>query len=321
MASRSDKSSLGEFGLIRRYFSSHAISDRVLLGVGDDCAVLSLPVGEVLAVSVDTQLPNVHFPAHANPSDIAARALRCAASDLAAMGATPLGFTLALTLPAVDERWLAAFSQGLLETAQQLRCPLIGGDTTRGALCISVQVHGSVPAKKILKRSGAQIGDKVWVSGSLGDGAAALALLENRQTFTEDEKQYLQQRFYQPAIDFDVAVQLRNYANACIDVSDGLLADLTHICDASGVGAQIWCEALPLAQWKNSVYEQQAQQWALCGGDDYRLCFTADAQHDADLQAVGNCFCIGKIIAGSGVVALDSSRNPVQWLSHGYQHF
>jgi thiamine-monophosphate kinase len=321
MTNRSEISSLGEFELIRRYFSSHTASEHVLLGVGDDCAVLSLPVGEVLAVSVDTQLPKVHFPAHANPSDIASRALRCAASDLAAMSATPLGFTLALTLPAVDELWLAAFSQGLLEAAQQLRCPLIGGDTTRGALCISIQVHGSVPVKKMLKRSGAKIGDKVWVFGSLGDGAAALALLENRQTFTEDEKQYLQQRFYQPAIYFDVAVQLRNYASACIDVSDGLLADLAHICDASDVGAQIWCDALPFAQWKNSVHERQAQQWALCGGDDYRLCFTAAAQHDADLQAIGNCFCIGKIIAGSGVVALDSSHNPVQWLSHGYQHF
>lgn len=322
MTSRSDTASLGEFALIRRYFTPQHLPDHVLAGVGDDCAVLSLPVGEALAVSIDTQLPDVHFPAHAHPSDIASRVLRCAASDLAAVGANPLGFTVALTLPAVDEQWLSAFSAGLLDTAQQLNCPLIGGDTTRGALCISIQVHGSVPATQMLRRSGAQVGDTVWVSGSLGDGAAALALLKKEQVFSEACEQYLLQRFYRPEIDVELAVQLRNCASACIDVSDGLLADLRHICTASGVGAHIFCESFPVsALWKDVVSQQQVQQWALCGGDDYRLCFTVSSQHDAALQSHGDVFCIGKIVAGSDVIALDNDLNPVELLSDGFKHF
>lgn len=322
MTNRSESSSLGEFELIRRYFTPSHLPEQVLIGVGDDCAVLALPAGEVLAVSVDTQLPAVHFPADAHPSDIASRVLRCAASDLAAMGATPLGFTLALTLPAVDESWLAAFSQGLLATAQQLHCPLIGGDTTRGALCISIQVHGSVPAEKILRRSGAQVGDQVWVSGTLGDGAAALALLEKRQAFGDDEKKYLLQRFYQPEINFDLSVRLRNYASACIDVSDGLLADLAHVCTASGVGARIFCEALPIASvWQDSVTQQQARQWALSGGDDYRLCFTAPPQHSAALRVLDHVFCVGEIVAEHGVVACDAEHNLVELPANGFQHF
>ena len=322
MTSQSESASLGEFELIRRYFTPSHLSEHILLGVGDDCAVLSLPAGEVLAVSIDTQLPAVHFPTDAKPADIAARVLRCAASDLAAMGATPLGFTLALTLPAVDETWLAAFSAGLLETAQQLRCPLIGGDTTRGALCISIQVHGSVPPAQILRRSGAQVGDKVWVSGSLGDGAAALALLEKRVQFSSSAAHYLQRRFYQPVIDFELAVRLRALASACIDVSDGLRADLAHLCTASGVGAQIFCEALPIASvWRESAAAQQAVQWALSGGDDYRLCFTASPHHNAALHALGNVVCVGEIVAEQGVVALDAGRNLVELSGNGFQHF
>ena len=174
----------------------------------------------------------------------------------------------------------------------------------------------------MLRRRGAQVGDKVWVSGSLGDGAAALALLKKEQTFSEACEQYLLQRFYRPDIDFELAVQLRHCASACIDVSDGLLADLRHICTASGVGAQIFCESLPVsALWKNAVSQQRAQQWALCGGDDYRLCFTALSQHDAVLQSRGDVFCIGNIVAGSGVVALDSHFNPVELVGDGFQHF
>ena len=322
MTNRSESSSLGEFELIRRYFTPSHLSEHILLGVGDDCAVLSLPAGEVLAVSIDTQLPAVHFPTDAKPADIAARVLRCAASDLAAMGATPLGFTLALTLPAVDEFWLTAFSAGLLETAQQLRCPLIGGDTTRGALCLSIQVHGSVPPAQILRRSGAQVGDKVWVSGSLGDGAAALALLEKRMQFSSSAAHYLQQRFYQPVIDFELAVRLRALASACIDVSDGLRADLAHICTASGVGARIFCEALPIASvWRDSVTQQQARQWALSGGDDYRLCFTAPPQHSAALRVLDHVFCVGEIVAEYGVVAYDAEHNLVELSANGFQHF
>ncbi len=320
--SHGDKKPLGEFELIRRYFTPQTVPNTVLLGVGDDCAALAIPAGEVLVVSVDTQLPDVHFPAHANPAQIAARALRCAASDLAAMGAMPLGFTLALTLPAVEESWLSAFSAGLLEAAQQLHCPLIGGDTTRGALCISIQVHGSVPAEKMLRRSGAKVGDEVWVSGSLGDGAAALALLQNQHAFSEPAASYLERRFYHPNIDFDLVVTLRQYASACIDVSDGLLADLSHICAASLVGAKVFCDALPIsALWCDSVTQQQREQWALCGGDDYRLCFTASTQHKTALNKLPNLFCVGEIVVGKGVVILDESQQAMTIPDHSYKHF
>ncbi|HRF88425.1 MAG TPA: thiamine-phosphate kinase, partial [Pseudomonadales bacterium] len=221
--------------------------------------------------------------------------------------------------PAVDEFWLTAFSAGLLETAQQLRCPLIGGDTTRGALCLSIQVHGSVPPAQILRRSGAQVGDKVWVSGSLGDGAAALALLEKRMQFSSSAAHYLQQRFYQPVIDFELAVRLRALASACIDVSDGLRADLAHICTASGVGARIFCEALPIASvWRDSVTQQQARQWALSGGDDYRLCFTAPPQHSAALRVLDHMFCVGEIVAERGVAAYGAEHNLEELPANGF---
>lgn len=311
-------SALGEFDLIRRYFTPSALPEHVVAGVGDDCAVLKIPAACELAISVDTQVCGVHFHADADPASIASRALRCAASDLAAMGAEPLGFTLALTLPAADENWLEKFSQGLLQTAQQLQCPLIGGDTTRGSLCITVQVHGSIPSGKALRRSGAKVGDAVWVSGTLGDGAAALALIENKIAVSQEAENYLLQRFYHPEIDFSLGVQLRGIASSCIDVSDGLLADLGHICSASGVGACIELEKLPIAlEWRSSVSEQQAQHWALTGGDDYRLCFTASPQHATVLQSVHGVTCIGQIIEGAGVL-VDGQTTIYK---NGFRHF
>lgn len=313
---------LGEFDLIRRYFTSSALPGNVIIGVGDDCAVLSVPVGCDIAISVDTQVVGVHFHPDAEPAAVASRALRCAASDLVAMGADPLGFTLALTLPAVDENWLEKFSAGLLQTAQQLHCPLIGGDTTRGPLCISVQVHGSVPTGKALRRTGAKAGDDVWVSGSLGDGAAALALIEKKITVSQEAENYLFKRFYHPDIDFSLGVKLRELASSGIDVSDGLLADLGHICAASAVGACIELEKLPIAVvWRNSVSLQQAQQWALGGGDDYRLCFTAAPQHSAVLQASGGLHCVGRIVAGAGVSVVDRNGVPCQIMNDGFRHF
>ena len=318
-------SALGEFDLIRRYFTPSSLPEHVITGVGDDCAVLKIPTGCELAVSVDTQVSGVHFHAEADPASIASRALRCAASDLAAMGAEPLGFTLALTLPSVDENWLEKFSQGLLETAQQLQCPLIGGDTTRGSLCITIQVHGSIPSGKALRRSGAKVGDAVWVSGTLGDGAAALALIEKNITVSQEAESYLLKRFYHPEINFSLGVQLRDIASSCIDVSDGLLADLGHICSASDVGARIELEKLPIAvEWRSSVGEQQAQQWALSGGDDYRLCFTAAAQHATVLQSLHGVTCIGHIVEGAGVLIDDKNgfiNNNDLIYNKGFRHF
>lgn len=307
----------GEFELIRRYFTPSSLPAHITVGVGDDCAVLKIPAACELAISVDTQVAGVHFHTDADPSLIAARALRCAASDLAAMGAVPLGFTLALTLPAVDESWLENFSRGLLQTAEVLQCPLIGGDTTRGPLCISIQVHGSVSSGKALRRNGANIGDEVWVSGTLGDGAAALALIEKNITVSQAAENYLLERFYHPEIDFALSVRLCDIASSCIDVSDGLLADLGHICAASRVGARIALSALPIATvWRDSVGIEQAQQWALAGGDDYRLCFTAAPQHATVLQSVEGVSRIGYIVEGIDVLVDGEKIN-----YNGFRHF
>ncbi len=310
-----------EFELIRRYFTPSFLPAHVSLGVGDDCALLQIPAGCELAISVDTQVADVHFHRDAPPAGIASRALCCAASDLAAMGASPLGFTLALTLPSADEKWLREFSRGLLQAAEQLQCPLIGGDTTRGSLTISIQVHGSVPSGRALKRSGAKAGDDIWVSGTLGDGAAALALLENTVQFDDHSTAYLQQRFYQPDIDFALAVQLRDIANSCIDVSDGLLADLEHICKASAVGAILHQAQLPLAKWQSDVAVEQALQWALTGGDDYRLCFTASASQREVLQTLPGVFRIGEITEATGITVLDAQGVSCVVDNYSYQHF
>ena len=338
---------LDEFALIRRFFTSSSYPAHVVAGVGDDCALLIVPAGCELAISVDTQVAGVHFHADADAALIASRVLRCAASDLAAMGATPLGFTLALTLPVVDETWLAAFASSLAATADILQCPLIGGDTTRGPLCITVQVHGAVPAGQALRRSGAQLGDDVWVSGTLGDGAAALALLENRlmllntndnvsnknNVVSKETETYLLQRFYQPTVDIALGVQLRGVASACIDVSDGLLADLAHIAVASNVAARIFLPTLPVSPlWCDAVTREQAQQWALTGGDDYRLCFTAPLSKRNSLQMLqgaewSQLVRVGKIVpmddtfTTGRVVVLDENGVTCSISHAGFQHF
>lgn len=319
---------LDEFALIRRFFTPSAYPVHVLAGIGDDCALLAVPAGCALAISVDTQVAGVHFHADTDAALIASRVLRCAASDLAAMGAAPLGFTLALTLPAADERWLAAFAGALAATAARLQCPLIGGDTTRGPLCISVQVHGAVPAGEALRRRGARVGDDVWVSGSLGDGAAALALLEQRLAVSTEAGAFLHSRFYEPDIDFALAMQLRGIATACIDVSDGLLADLGHIVTASGVAARVHRAALPVSLlWRHAVTAEQAYQWALTGGDDYRLCFTAAPGQRDWLQSLGTVVCVGEIVCADEtfpagqVTVLDEHGVTCAITNQGFRHF
>lgn len=313
---------LDEFALIRRYFSQHSLSERIALGVGDDCALLSPQAGEQLAVSVDTQVAGVHFHDNSPPFFIATRALACAVSDLAAMGAQPLGFTLALTLPQLDEAWLEDFSRGLYAAAQSYHCPLIGGDTCRGSLTISIQVHGALPAGSALTRAGAGVGDDVWVSGTLGDGAAALAWLEGRFQVEKPVADYLATRFYQPQPELALGVQLRGLASAAIDVSDGLLADLGHLCHASEVGAVILVEQLPLAsEWSGLVSQRQARDWALTGGDDYRLCFTAAASARPALLSLAGVSLVGQTVAGSGVHAFTADGQPWSVATHSYRHF
>ena len=319
---------IGEFELIRRYFNTdcQAGARGVALGIGDDCALLQLPPNQQLAVSLDTLVAGVHFPEDAEPAQLAQRALRVNLSDLAAMGAEPLWFTLGLTLPSADAAWLQAFSQGLFEVANEYGCTLVGGDTTRGPLSVSIHVHGGVEAGQALTRSQASVGDRIYVTGTLGDAAAALAVMQGRLAVDEPAADYLMGRYYRPQPQVRAGQRLRGLASACIDISDGLLADLGHICNNSGVGAEVDVSQMPLSPpMAQQVSPEQALKWALTGGDDYQLCFTVPADKAGALQRLieqgeVSATAIGDIVAGVGVTCIkDGKAVPVT--KTGYQHF
>jgi len=303
---------LSEFSLIDRYFAGLGDGPDVVLGVGDDCALLCPGAGERLAVSVDTMVQGVHFPPTAPPADIAYRAVAAAASDLAAVGARPLGMTLALTLPSVEEAWLQAFAAGVAAAALDLALPLVGGDTTRGPMAVSVQVMGALPGDRALLRSGARAGDAVYVSGTLGDAAAALALARGEWHTTVDHARFLHSRFYRPAPRLALGRQLLGLAHAAIDVSDGLAADAGHVAAASGVRIEIDTESLPISQALASHPDRsQVLRWALTGGDDYELffCLPAGASPPSGTR-------VGRVLAGQGV----DCRPPLADAT-GYDHF
>jgi len=302
-----------EFSLIYRYFSHLGGGDAVDLSVGDDCALLRLEPGERLATSVDTMVAGVHFPEDSFPEDIGFRAVSVAASDLAAMGARPLAMTIALTLPEADEFWLNAFSQGLAAAVSQYRLPLVGGDTTRGPLAIAVQVMGVLPLDQALLRSGARVGDAVYVSGTLGDAAGALALLQGQWQPAAPDGEYLLQRFNRPTARLELGQQLLGRASAAIDISDGLLADAGHIAAASGVKICIEPGLLPISPALSSHKNRETVlQWALTGGDDYELCYCLPAGDRAATSGTR----IGWVAAGEGVDCGLEIDIPA-----GYQHF
>ncbi|MFK7730511.1 MAG: thiamine-phosphate kinase [Pseudomonadales bacterium] len=313
-----------EFELIKNFFSDLDLgSPQCLLGVGDDCAILeSPPPGQHLAISTDTLNADVHFPANAKGEWVASRALRSNISDLAAMGAVPHGFTLALSLPAVDSQWMQSFAQGLHATAKEYALPLIGGDTTSGALSLTVTVIGCVDPAQALRRDGAKLKDGIYVDGSLGDGAAALQLIEQDAL---KEGSYLHKRFYAPHVNTILSQKLCAYAHAAIDVSDGLLADLGHILTASKVGAEIDVDCLPVSEGAQSVASNSdvCRSWALTGGDDYRLCFTMPDEFanskllsEFDLRRIGQ-------VNDSETLQLRDRKGRLQLapLKKGFQHF
>ena len=304
---------VAEFSLIYRYFSHLGRGDAVDLSVGDDCAILRLQAGERLATSVDTMVEGVHFPQDTFPEDIGFRAVSTAASDLAAMGARPLCMTVALTLPVADELWLHAFSEGLAAAVSEYHLPLVGGDTTRGPLAISVQVLGALPSGQALLRNGARVGDEVYVSGTLGDAAAALAFIAQEWRPGAEHAEYLLERFNRPRARLELGMQLLGTATAAIDVSDGLLADAAHIAAASGVKITIDPDRLPLSPALCSCEDREAiVRWALTGGDDYELCFCLPA---GSVPPPGTTR-IGKVEAGAGVDCGLDFETP-----RGYQHF
>lgn len=328
----------GEFELIRRYFAAPELAFAhadVVLGAGDDAAILTVPPGFQLVMSIDTLNESIHFPINADPFLLAQRCLRVNLSDLAAMGAEPVAFTLAISLPSADESWLAAFSRGLAKTAQSFQCPLIGGDTTRGPLSITIQVHGKVPAGKALLRSGASIGDAIYVTGELGDAAAALWwLLDDarldRSALDTPAIDALQQAFYQPDARIDAGMALRGLASAALDISDGLASDLQHILEASAcpaLGALIETDALPLSEtFRRCIPATEQLALALSGGDDYELCVVVPVANEiaatAAMKGLGVRFTrIGCIDDGEGIRIQATSGQQHPLSLKGYNHF
>jgi len=318
---------LSEFSLIQQFFSElTADRDDVVLGIGDDCALLQCPPQHQLAVSIDTLVENVHFFAGVNPQTLGHKSLAVSLSDLAAMGATPAWFTLALTLPEVDESWLKQFATGLADLAKQHNIQLVGGDTTRGPLSISIQVHGFVENKQAFRRDGAKNGDLIFVSGTLGDAGAALQHRLNiwsPAALTQDDWQYLQHRLELPTPRNDLVAMLRGNTTAAIDISDGLLADLNHILAKSGKGAVVELDKLPLSDALIKLPFQQASQLALNSGDDYELCFTVPAAKVDNLAAIADQIsCIGEITDETTLILQDQTGHQINYEARkGYDHF
>jgi len=348
---------MSEFDLIRRYFTRATPS--ALLGVGDDAALLQASAGNVLAVSCDMLVSGTHFLSDADPYMLGHKTLAVNISDMAAMGATPRWAILAIALPSADEAWLEKFSAGFFALAQQHGVELVGGDTTRGPLNLCVTIIGEVPASQALRRSGAKVGDEIWVSGSLGDAALALAHLQGRIVLDETEYAACAPALHQPQPRVALGIALRGIASSAIDISDGLLGDLGHILEASQVGAKIQFAALPvsavlrarltplspplsggklgsspappLIRGGREGFGRQGvvklfQQCILSGGDDYELCFTAPALRHDDILSISARLelpltPIGKIVAGRECIVLDASGIPIKLESNGYDHF
>lgn len=324
----------GEFDIIARYFQQAGLAadpardKRVVLGIGDDCALITVPRGQQLALSMDVLVEGVHFPRNAPADLVAQRALAVNLSDLAAMGATPHCFTLGLTLPAADETWLAAFSRGLRSSAERYGCPLVGGNLARGPLQIAIQVQGLVPAGEALLRSKARAGHDVYVSGEPGRAGLALELLEGRCPGLDAlQEQELVDAYYRPEPRLALGKALRNVAGAVQDVSDGLLIDLSRLAAASKVRISVDVAAIPLAGVLTRNRDStEVFRLAMTAGDDYELVFTAapskrKAVAAAARKAGVRISRIGSVAKGEGVEVLDLSGRALAFDVTGFEHF
>lgn len=312
-----------EFDLIARIRDRAPSRDDVVLGIGDDAALLQVPPGRQLVVAMDTLNAGVHFPPDTAPADIGWKALAVNLSDLAAMGAEPAWCTLSLSLPSAQTVFVDGFLDGFLELAARHRVALVGGDTTRGPLSVCVTAHGLVEPGRALRRAGAAPGDDVWVTGTPGDAAAALAALQAGAAVDRA----LRVRLDRPEPRLAAGRALAGLASACIDVSDGLLADLGHICAASGVGACIELDRLPASPALSRFKPELRWPWQATGGDDYELCFTAPAAHrdavTAALAATGDATAtrIGTIDTSNRVRAQRPDGEPWTAAAPGFRHF
>ncbi len=316
---------MGEFDLIARYFKRPV--RRSPLGVGDDCALLAPAPGMQLAVSTDLLIEGRHFLSTVDPRRLGHKCLAVNLSDLAACGAKPLAFTLGLALPQADEAWLAPFAQGLLALADQHGCELVGGDTTRGPLAISITIFGEVPTGQALLRSGARPGDEVWVSGTLGDARLALEVFRGTRQVPQAVFEAARERMECPTPRVALGLALRGVASAAIDVSDGLVGDLGHVLAASGVGATLRTEQVAaLPAQAPALSAQDRLDFALAGGDDYELAFTAAAAARDAVLAAGRASgtsvtCIGTIEALPGLRLIDAAGQAVMRPVAAFDHF
>lgn len=319
--------SLSEFSLIEHFFTAQSVRrDDVAVGIGDDAAVLNVPPDQQLIAAVDTLVAGVHFPVTASASSIGHKSLAVNLSDLAAMGARPAWALLALTVPTLDELWVKEFARGFFALAERFNVTLVGGDTTQGPLSVSVQVFGTAPKGQAIQRRGAQPGDQIYVSGTLGDAGLAL-----RHILTENPcPDVLAARLHSPEPRVQLGVQLRGLASAAIDISDGLYADLGHILRRSAVGARLRVDHLPRSEAFQAQLSSAEDDWyalPLMAGDDYELCFTIPLDQTATLHNQTDALqCpityIGEIVSEPGLRCLyEDGRVYEPPAGRGYEHF
>ncbi|RKP51133.1 thiamine-phosphate kinase [Trinickia fusca] len=329
--------SLSEFSLIERFFARRARHDTrdAVLGIGDDCALLAPSPGELLAISTDMLVEGRHFLPDVDPHALGHKALAVNLSDLAAMGARPRAFTLALALQTPREDWLEAFSDGLFALAERYGCALIGGDTTRGPLNLCLTVFGDVPPDRALRRDAARAGDDIWVSGTLGDARAALGILRGEwpaSLWEADEAAALKHALERPEPRVTLGLALRGIAHAALDISDGLAGDLAHILERSRVAATVDVDCVPRSRALRKLPADVQLRCALAGGDDYELCFTAprearEAVLDAGAHAgvavtrIGTISALREAADTPSIAWTDAAQTPLSLSLHGFDHF
>jgi thiamine-monophosphate kinase len=325
-----------EFDLIKKYFTPPHWRKDVILGVGDDCALLDAPTGKQLAATVDTLVSGVHFPVDASPSDIAYKSIAVNLSDLAAMGAEPAWLTLSLTLPDANDRWLSEFSESFFKTAKKYDVQVIGGDTTQGELSVTVQATGFVDPDRSMRRGNAKPGDLIYVTGTLGDAALGLKLLSDTSVQQEKPGLFLD-KLNRPVPRVEFARCASEYCECAIDISDGLAADLGHILNASSCGAEIYLDKLPVSRDLKKYFTDIAQgnaqgnaeiDWSIVlgGGDDYELCLALPESLSPSLVSLAESMelpltCIGSINSGEDLRIIDTNGHRYFLASQGYEHF
>lgn len=300
-----------EFSIIKKFFQRKVHDKDVIVGSGDDCAIVRVPENYELALSIDTMVLNTHFTDKTPPFDVGYKSVTSSVSDLAAMGAMPKWLTGSLTLPNADEQWLENFSEGLFAAVEEYNMTLIGGDLSRGPLTITMQVHGVLPVGSAILRSGAQLGDLIYVTNTLGDAAYGLTLPNGNTAL------------HRPKAQIAAGLVMREFANSCIDISDGLLQDLQHILNQSQVGAKIYLEQILLSKELQALDREQALQFALSGGEDYQLLMTIPKQQQVAFEKAMPAVitCIGEIRAGNNLLVLDAQGKQYSVKQSGYDHF